>query len=1017
MHIKLNRILIFLLSILPWINSSGQILPLHNYTMMDNLVSDNILSLCQDSLGKIWIGTWEGISVYDSREFQNFSQDNGLSSDRVSCLIAEKNNSSDVWIGTFGGGIDRYHSGKFFVYGSNLSQRLKTIYSLYEDKNKNIWCGTDSGFYFIQNDSIHLVNVTSNLGWVSSFTQLSNDVILIGSEKGLFKFSLTNDQLNRVKLSEASNQSIAVILKNKIGVIYAATKDGDLYKITNSGSANILLHEGPRTMIEDNQNNLWIGTSSGLIKIDENNFSGTGITKYKTDNGLLQNNVSSLLLDDENILWMGTNDNGISKLTYQNLLKYRIPKKFMINNWASVVSDSNNHFWLALRNNLLEVWKDKSNTWQEHFHLLKNYASKVNLPSLFYSRKNNFFVTNPEGIIFYYVIKNKYPYSDVPSQLLLKEEIKIPAKVKFTLLYRIIEDNNGYLWCSALDAGIFVINKDNPGKILKIYTIKNGLPDNSVREIYQDRNNNIWFGGYDGGLSVFSYGKILNDLNRNPGNKKIFSKLFTTSNGLPNNDVRSIKENDEGKIFIGTRYGGLAIFNNTKLIQIAADNQDKKDIEIINRDSGLVSNDIWSLTKTPGGNFWIGTQSGVQQLSNNGIPGFELYEELPKVPYYSVCSSADGKFCFANQSDFYIYEPAEKISEKIHPPIYISHVLINGEEEQIKNNFTLANYQNTITIEFVGINYLEGKNTIYKYRLLNNDKNWNTLKNRNSVTYASLHAGSYTFQVVAINGEGIKSAVPAELNFKIEVPLYEEWWFVALVLMVLSVSIALIFRMRFKRLIEIEKIRTRIAADLHDEIGSGLTRIAILSENALQESGSDLKTLTEHNHIVNEKYSRDNSVERVGKIARDLVDSMIDVIWSIDPKYDSLNDFVFNFQNYAYEVCEAKKINLKIESKNIDKVKINSQTKRCLQLITKEALNNSLKYSDCSLFKLFLTVKNRNLNLEMEDDGVGFDMNKVKHGRGLFNIAKHVKELSGTFDLLTGPGKGSKISIKFPIQS
>ncbi len=816
--------------------------------MMDNLVSDNIQALCQDSLGKIWIGTWEGISVYDSREFQNFSQDNGLSSDKISCLIADKNNSGDVWIGTLGGGLNKYHDGKFFIYGSNLSKRLKTIYTLYEDNKKQIWCGTDSGFYFIQNDSIHIVPVSSQLGWVGSFAQIQNNEILIGSENGLYKYSINKGQLDKVKLSNSLKLSIAALLKSKNSSIYAAATDGCLFKINNSGITSLLLHEEPRAMLEDNNNNLWIGTTSGLIKLNENNFSAGGITKYSVDNGLIQNNISSLLLDNENILWMGSNDNGLSKLTHQNLFKFQIAKNLSVNNWASVVSDSNNHFWIALKKQLLEVWKDKSNTWREHFHSLVDYTSDKNLPSLFYSKTNNLFVTNPDGIIFIYKITNGNPNSDSPSQLHLKEKIKIPNKIKFAALFRIIEDKDGYIWGSALDAGMLVINKEKPRNIIKIYTKSSGLPDNSVREIYQDNKGNIWFGGYDGGLSVFSHGKILNDLKGTPANEKIFSKLFTTSNGLPSNDVRAIKENGNGDLIIGTRYGGLAVYNENKILSSDSTiDKDKNEFTIINRDSGLVSNGVWSITKTPSGNFWIGTQSGVQELSSNGMPGFELYEEIPKVPYYSVYSSTKGNLCFANQSNFYIYEPAKVKEDKIPPPVYISHILINGEEQKIINSLTLASYQNTITIEFVGINNLEERNTIYKYKLLDNDKGWNILKNRNSVTYASLHSGSYIFQVIAVNGSGVESTVPAELHFTIEVPLYEEWWFITVILLLLSISIALIFKMRFKRLIEIEKIRTRIAADLHDEIGSGLTRIAILSENALQAPNVDLNTRAEQN--------------------------------------------------------------------------------------------------------------------------------------------------------------------------
>ncbi len=991
---------------------SGQILPLHNYTIKDGLISDNIESICQDSLGFIWFGTGEGISIFDSREFRNLTTINGLSSNKISYVTADKRIPGDVWIGTVDGGINRYHNGKFFVYGSGLPDRMKDINSIFEDDSSIIWCGTDSGFYFIQNNLIRLIPSEFKIGWVSSFAQRNPNEILIASETGIFRYLIKQGKLEKINLPAWNGSTFISMLHSKNGSIYAATIDGYLYRINYSNAAVIKLNESPRTMAEDEDNNLWIGAVGGLLKISEDSFSADKIIEYNEGNGLLENNITSLLYDRENILWIGLNDNGLSKLTYQNLIRFQLPKKYIGINWASSVSDNNNHFWLALKKYLLEIWKDKNNNWHEYPHAVESYNPNEFLPYLFAGKDNKLYVEKSSGEISIYEIKKGNQSFNSPSNLRLIEKIIVPHKIKYTGLFKCIVDNKGYIWCSAIDAGILVINNSKPRNILKIYTQSDGLPDNSVREIFQDSKGNIWFGGYDGGLSVFSYGKILKDLTNKNGKEKIFSKLFTTADGLQDNGIRSIEENSEGEIIIGTRYGGLAIYNP----EADSDKQSGKSIKSITREEGLFSNAIWSITKTSDGKIWLGTQSGVQELTREGIPSFKLYEELPKVPYYSICSAGNGDLCFANQSDVYIYEPADEVEKNLPPPVYIDHFSVNGQEVKLKNNLSLASYQNTITVEFVGIINREERNTIYQYRLLDNDKEWNTLKNRNSVTYASLRPGNYIFQVIAINGKNIKSKIPAEISFVIEAPFYMQWWFIVLVLLLIISSAVLYSRIRFKRLIEIEKIRTRIAADLHDEIGSGLTRIAILSENALREESSK-KILEERNDTNNgnEKYSRHGSIERVGKISRDLVDSMIDVIWSIDPKYDSLQDFIFNFKNFANEVCEAKNIKLSIETKDIENVKVNSQIKRSLQLVSKEALNNALKYSGCTEINYSLVVKNKEINLLIDDNGSGFDLEKAKYGRGIFNIDKHAKELSGSFKCESVPGNGTKIMINFPL--
>lgn len=143
---------------------------------------------------------------------------------------------------------------------------------------------------------------------------------------------------------------------------------------------------------------------------------------------------------------------------------------------------------------------------------------------------------------------------------------------------------------------------------------------------------------------------------------------------------------------------------------------------------------------------------------------------------------------------------------------------------------------------------------------------------------------------------------------------------------------------------------------------------------------------------------------------------MIDVIWSIDPKYDTLNDFVFSFKNFAYETCEAKNIELLINTENINNVKVNSQIKRNLQLIAKEALNNAVKYSGCTKIFFHLEVKNKNIILSIEDNGGGFNRNEITPGKGLLNIEKNTSEMSGECSIDSSPGTGTKIKITFPLQ-
>ncbi len=996
---KLRIILIILTVILYNVITQCQILPFIDYSLKDGLVSDNIQAICQDSKGYIWIGTGEGISAFDSRIFHNYYSNDGLSSNNITCIASDKKIPGSIWVGTTSG-VNRFTNGKFIRYGQNLPSTMKNINSVFVDKDDNVLCGTDSGFYIIQDNNIKLIN-NYKIGSVNSFAQISANEIFIASDLGLFSYDLSLNQLKHLTLPNLKNSKIILTLADKDKILFAVSSSGILYRIYKNEIQNFNIKFIPTSIVEDGLNNLWIGGTLGLYKLNKKFSSSSFLKKYTIENGLVQNNISSLYVDKENILWIGTLVNGVSKLTYPNLFRFKISKKYNTGDWASSACDANSHFWISLTGYAMEIWADKNMLWHEYIHKLKDYHSNL-LATFFCSNNKKLLVTNPSGVIYIYDIIQNNSLSNIHSQLKLIEKIDLSRRFKFYSIYKTITDADGNLWCSALNLGIIVMDNTKQRKVIKIYKKEDGLPDNSIREIYQDHQGNMWFGGYDGGLSVFSIGKISAEIKKEKTNSKNYIKQFTIDNGLPDNGVRAIIENNLNEIVIGTRYGGVVIYDN-------------RHFRTLTKSSGLYSNAIWSMLKSTNGNIWLGTQSGVQELNKYYQPTYKLFEVLPKVPYYSICSAPNGDLCLANQSDIFIYQRLSVPIYNKNLPIYINNVLIDGQKINIHKNFTLRDDQNTITFEYIGIINRQQRDLRYKYRLIGFDKNWNTVTAKNPLTYAALRPGKYTFQVLAMSENYLKSKYPAEISFIIQSPFYFQLWFILLAVVLAITIIYFISRIGVRQQLEIEKLRNKIASDLHDDIGLGLTKIAILSENA---SRDELKSyqINSGNLTEKEKFSGNKSLERIGKISRSLIDSMVDVIWSIDPKFDTVEDFISHFKAYAYEVCEAKNIKLNIYTTGIENVKVNSQCKRSLQLITKESLNNALKYSNCTTFIMSLSIVSKNLTLILEDNGYGFDTRESTTGRGLADISKQVGDLKGSFRIISSKDKGTKLIINFLVQ-
>ncbi len=982
------KILFYFFLLLCISDGDTQVLPFHHYTMRDGLVSDNIRAVCQDSSGYIWIATGEGLSVFNSKNFQNYTSSDGLITDNITCLLPDRFIKNKIWIGTNGKGITVSNNGRFEKAAVNPGGDKAYINTIFQSCDSIVFCGTGDGLFFIKNNEVKIPVYSTKTGQVYSFVERDHH-IWAGTQRGLFEIPEGYEDIRIISLPGKSKQISSLLLDDKNNIWAFSPDTGLIYEIDKNNEIktyNIDVRYFSSGMIEDNSHNIWISTNNGLYRFNITNVENS-LTRFTTGSGLLQNNITSILYDRENILWAATNDNGLSKLACPDLYLFKDVNKNS-GNWSTVASDAYNHFWASANNILVEFFKDAHGSWERQYHPLKGEFRHENIHQIFCDNSDKLYICSASGEIqVFKIIQNGYS----ASALKQAEIVNLKSISKGNKLFTTFIDTKGEIWCSILDTGIILIDNKNHERIREIYSDKDGIPDNSVRYIYQDSKGNLWFGGFNNGLSEFSFSKD------NSGKTLKFVRLYTRMEGLPDNDIRAITEKDSS-IIIGTRYGGLAVLREGKFRSIS-------------REEGLFSNAVWSIAKTTS-RIWLGTQAGVQSLQRDLNISWDLSEELPREPFYSITASINGNLCFASASDYYIYEPSDTIVEDYHPPIYLNHFIVNGHERKIIENIILPSDENTITFGFQGIINRNETEARYEYRLINKNDSWKLSTNNNSVTYSMLAPGTYTFQVEAVNYNNKKSSTPAEFTFKIDSPFYRRWWFYSLIIFSLTLLVFLFIRIRTSRLIEIEKIRTRIASDLHDEIGSGLTHIAMLSEHSIRETGEGQRT-----DSPDDKFSSVRSMERIGKISRSLVDSMIDVIWAIDPKFDSLNDFILNFKAYANEICESKNIELKVKSQNIEKIKVTARIKRNLQLISKEAVNNALKYSGCTEICYNLNVKSKTIYLSVEDNGQGFNPDRILYGHGIINMKKNAEDLDGNFEIKSEPGKGTIIFINFPVNS
>ena len=344
------------------------------------------------------------------------------------------------------------------------------------------------------------------------------------------------------------------------------------------------------------------------------------------------------------------------------------------------------------------------------------------------------------------------------------------------------------------------------------------------------------------------------------------------------------------------------------------------------------------------------------------------------------------------------------------PPVLITGLRVSGVAEPVSavgerdmSLRDLAPGRNQLEIDFVGLGFGAGDVLRYQYRLDGADADWSALGEQRTVTYASLAPGEYRFVVRAMSSDGIVSDRPASIAFTLLSPVWLRWWFLTLAALVAGLIAYSLFRYRITRLLEMANMRTRIATDLHDDIGANLTRIALLSEVAKQTQGADGES------------DADAPLASITRIARESVSSMSDIVWAINPHRESLLDLIRRMRQHADEIFTLRDIELRFNAPDAaESLRLSVDVRRDLLLIFKEAVNNTARHSRCSRVEIDLRVEGSRLLLTVVDDGVGCDASLESEGQGISSMQRRARRLNGMLEITSGTGVGTTVRLSIP---
>ena len=820
-----------------------------HFTQKEGLCYDIVYSMLEDKYGNIWFGTdGGGVSIYDGEYFTNFTQKEGLSSDMILSILEDKD--GDIWLGTYGSGVIKYKAkslvdGKatftHFTEKEGLSSNV--IMSMLEDKSGNIWFGT-AGDGVNKYDGEYQPSGQASFSYLTQEDGLTDGVVLsmLEDKKGDIWFG-TNNGLNQLTFNTTDGES-------------KSTKET---RITHFSQDEGLSNNVIWTIKEDQSGNIWFGTwGGGLNKYNGNILSDkqASFTHFTQNQGLSNDVILSIMEDNSGNLWFGTWGGGVCKYNRNSFTHFTQNEGLSDDIVLSILEDRNGNLWFGTNGGGVSKYDGKFFT---HFTKKEGLSDNVVFSILEDQSGNLWFGTYGGGVSMLHVkntnTRNEKQFAADFSYFLhfTKEE-----GLSHNVVRSMLEDRSGNIWISTSGGGINRLNLDktnanNTNSLLTksasftYFTQKEGLSSDDALSMIEDHNGNIWFGTYGGGISKL----ILNDGKLSVAQPNITH--FTQKEGLSNDNVFSIIEDNSNNIWFGTYGGGV-----NKLTLSKTNKDDEGSFTHFGNKEGL--NDlVRSIMKDNKGSIWISTENGLNNIlgieendstksinqlgsekGNYFINQFKKNDGLKGMDFYtnSVYLDSKNRAWWGTGKGLTMLDLNNYSISEYPPKIYLRNIDINEQfidYHNIQNplrktiefdsvqhfenyplNLKLPYNKNHLTFHFSAVDWAAPHKIKYSFRLYGMNGKWSLPTDENKADYRNLPYGIYTFEVKAI-GESQEWSNSFQYTFTITPPWWHTTWFRALMIVVFILLLYLFFRWRTVKLKQRQKeLETEVENATHE---------------------------------------------------------------------------------------------------------------------------------------------------------------------------------------------------------
>jgi signal transduction histidine kinase/ligand-binding sensor domain-containing protein len=707
--------------------------------------------------------------------------------------------------------------------------------------------------------------------------------------------------------------------------------------------------------------------------------------RISATNGLPGNLVNCWFQDREGNIWVGLDRGGLVRLRKKQFQVLGATATLQNSAVATVCEDAHSNIWIGTFSGGLNRWHDGA---MEHFELPAD------------ANRNSFVSACPDAQGRLWLSANR-------EDLYVWETNRITRSTNAIHGIKVmLAGQHGRIWLGRQSQLTCLTD----GHAVS-YGARNGFVRHDVRALAEDRGGTLWIGTGNGVLYKFADGKFT---------------AFKPDDGLENQAIWSLLPDDDGTIWVGTFRGGLLHFQDGKFTRYTTRN-------------GLPSDVICQILDDGLGKLWIGSHKGIFSvpkarfglLDRKAIPSlpctaYGLYDGLPTLECSgnfqpSAWRARDGRLWFATANGTVAVNPDQVRPNRLPPPVVLEEFWVDGKNIPAAGPIEIPPRTHQLDFVFTALSFTAPDKVRFRYRLAGFDNAWVEAGTKRTAHYGPLPPGQYNFQVIACNNDGVWNEQGASLVLK-QLPFFwQTWWFEMLAALSVIGTVSAAVRHtatrslhrkleRLKQQRAMERDRERIARDIHDDLGAGLTQILLQSSLARHESPDRMRT----------------DLTQISETARNLVRAMDETVWAVNPENDTLDGLVTYVGKFVQEFSAAAKLRCRLDLPlQPPPIAVSAETRHNLFLAIKESLNNIVKHSHATEVSFQLQLRPAAFTFVIQDNGIGFTpgvpnasaagQERISAGHGLRNLARRLEEIGGNCALTSTPGQGTQVALTFPI--